>query len=49
MTGNGKENVGTAGSTADIEKEEYYGVPYGPNDFHKPCDINNYNNVEEVC
>lgn len=49
MTGDNKENVGTAGSTADFENLQYYGVPYGPNDFHKTCSVDSYTDVYEVC
>lgn len=43
-----KSGVGTGGTTANVEKLDYPGVPYGPNDFHSPCIINNYNDANEV-
>lgn len=48
MTANPKNNLGTAGSTADFQKYEYPAVPYSIHDFHAPCIINNYNVATEV-
>lgn len=39
---------GTGGSTADVDKLDFPAVPYGPSNFHDPCDIHNYNNATEV-
>ncbi|XP_017774160.1 PREDICTED: alpha-amylase-like [Nicrophorus vespilloides] len=43
-----QQNIGTAGSTANPGSKEYPAVPYGPNDFHPDCSINDYNNATEV-
>lgn len=40
--------TGTGGTTADVTHLIYPGVPYGPNDFHSPCIIRNYNDANEV-
>jgi len=49
MTGHGMSGTGTAGSSFDGNSERYDAVPYSSLDFHQPyCDINNYNNAEEV-
>lgn len=48
MTGNVENAKGTGGSTAEPSKKLYPGVPYGPNDFHYSCAINNYNDERNV-
>lgn len=49
MTGKRGKIVGTGGTTADVDKLEYPGIPYSADDFHFPaCIINNYNNPSEV-
>ncbi|XP_033213233.1 alpha-amylase-like [Belonocnema kinseyi] len=48
MTGEQIPAVGTAGSTASTSDLIYPAVPYGPEDFHKPCTIANYKNATEV-
>lgn len=48
MTGMSGTVIGTGGSTANVDKLDYPGVPYGPTDFHYPCTINNYNDPNEV-
>lgn len=48
MTGQRGTIVGTGGSTADVDKLDYPSVPYGPDDFHFPCTINNYQDANEV-
>lgn len=44
----GGNGIGTAGNVADAMQLKFPGVPYGPNDFHGACEINNYNNAENV-
>lgn len=39
---------GTGGTTANVDKLAYPGVPYGPDDFHFPCTINDYNDANQV-
>lgn len=41
-------NGGTGGSKGNAGAMDFPGVPYGKNDFHKPCSINDYNNPWEV-
>lgn len=48
MTGFVGDARGTGGSTANVAERKYPAVPYGPNDFHWPCDINNYNDPGNV-
>ncbi|XP_066583110.1 alpha-amylase A-like [Prorops nasuta] len=40
--------IGTGGSKADPNKLSYPAVPYGPDDFHKACEINNYQDANNV-
>jgi alpha-amylase len=44
----GMSGTGTAGSSADVNGKQWPGVPFGPNDFNPRCDINNYNDVNQV-
>lgn len=39
---------GTGGSNCDIGSLSYPSVPYGSGDFHPNCDINNYNDANNV-
>lgn len=48
MTGEKGSIVGTAGSTANVDKLDYPGIPYGPDDFHYPCNIDNYQDPSNV-
>lgn len=48
MTGQKGSIIGTAGTTANVDKLDYPGIPYGPGDFHYPCTINNYEDKNEV-
>lgn len=48
MTGFLGEARGTGGSTANVGERKFPGVPFGPNDFHWPCNINNYNDPANV-
>ena len=48
MSGDWPNITGTGGSMADSYNRQYYGVPYGPNDFHSMCAINNYENAHEI-
>ncbi|TMW52238.1 hypothetical protein DOY81_002705 [Sarcophaga bullata] len=42
------DSIGTAGSRCNYKKSLYPAVPYGPGDFHTPCNISNYQNPSEV-
>jgi len=42
MTENYEKAVSVCGATADTYKPYYPCVPYGPEHFNKPCDVNNY-------
>ena len=44
----GMSRTGTGGSSADNGGKQWPGVPFGPNDFNPRCDINNYNDVNQV-
>lgn len=48
MTGQWDNPTGTGGSTADPGSKYYPAVPYGSNDFHSTCTINNYNDAGNV-
>lgn len=48
MTAKTGSIIGTGGSTADVEKREYPAVPYGPENFHRTCPINNYQDANNV-
>lgn len=48
MTGKGGNAIGTGGSTANAAQRSYPAVPYGPNDFHPACSIDNYNDPYQV-
>merc|ERR1712110_1328278 len=49
MTGHGGSGQGTGGSGYNGGNLDYPGVPFGGGDFHQPyCEINNYQNVDEV-
>ncbi|XP_043271107.1 alpha-amylase A-like [Venturia canescens] len=48
MTADQETAVGTGGSTADTKARQYWAVPYGINDFHAYCALNNYSNPAEV-
>lgn len=39
---------GTGGNTAYSDNKSYPAVPYGFGDFHSSCDINNYNDPNNV-
>ncbi|XP_058467619.1 alpha-amylase A-like [Malaya genurostris] len=40
--------TGTGGSKVDVEALDFPAVPYGSGDFNPKCEINDYNNAEEV-
>lgn len=40
--------TGTAGNTCDPDTKQYPGVPYGSDDFHATCTVNNYNDATNV-
>nr|CAH7746061.1 unnamed protein product [Callosobruchus chinensis] len=40
--------TGTAGNNCDPKSRSYPAVPFGSGDFHKSCNINNYQNAAEV-
>lgn len=42
------QGVGIGGSVSTVEKLDYPAVPFGPGDFHKNCEIQNYTNANEV-
>ncbi|KAK9871280.1 hypothetical protein WA026_011550 [Henosepilachna vigintioctopunctata] len=44
----GMSGNGIAGSSADAGSKSYPSVPYGYNDFHQSCSLNNYNDPNEV-
>lgn len=48
MTGFAGNARGTGGSTANAGERNFPAVPYGPNDFHWPCEVNNYNDAGNV-
>lgn len=48
MTGDWSNAQGTGGSYADTGSKYYPAVPYGSNDFHSSCTINNYNDADNV-
>ncbi|XP_046391056.1 alpha-amylase 4N-like [Ischnura elegans] len=48
MTGDHQNAVGTGGSTANTFSESYPAVPYGSNDFNPKCDVNNYQDPNNV-
>lgn len=48
MTGEWSDAHGTGGSTADTTNKDYPAVPYGVNDFHPSCAINNYQDASNV-
>jgi len=50
MTENYEKAVSVGGCTADTYKPYYPCVPYGPDDFNKPCDANcqNASNVSDT-
>lgn len=48
MTGKLGLVTGTGGSTADVGNRSYPAVPYTVDDFHPSCNINNYNDPEQV-
>lgn len=48
MTGEKGSIVGTAGSTANADKLDYPAIPYGPDDFHYPCTVDNYQDPSNV-
>lgn len=48
MTGEKGSIVGTAGSTANVDKLDYPGIPYGPDDFHYACTVDNYQDPGNV-
>lgn len=39
---------GTGGSTGNSDAMQYPAVPYGCDDFHEPCSINDYNDAMQV-
>lgn len=39
---------GTAGSVSNYNERSYPAVPYGPEDFHAACDIQNYQDSVQV-
>lgn len=39
---------GTGGSSCDVSSRSYPSVAYGSGDFHSQCDINNYNDANNV-
>jgi alpha-amylase len=44
----GMNGVGTSGSSADHDGMNYPAVPYGSGDFHSPCEVNNYQDADNV-
>nr|AAY23288.1 1,4-alpha-D-glucan glucanohydrolase precursor [Blattella germanica] len=48
MTSNYPNAHGVGGNTANPSNFEYPAIPYGPEDFHTPCAINNYNDACNV-
>lgn len=46
MTADAQPAYGTGGTSANPEQRSY--PAYGPKDFHKLCQIENYNNATEV-
>lgn len=48
MANGGPNTVGTAGSKATPSEKLYPGVPYGPDDFHDTCTIENYKNLTQI-
>lgn len=48
MTSKTGSIIGTGGTTANVTKLDYPGVPYTSDDFHWPCTIDNYNDANEV-
>ncbi|KAJ4444269.1 hypothetical protein ANN_06061 [Periplaneta americana] len=48
MSGNHPNASGVAGSIAYPVNLSYPAIPYGPQDFHTPCGINNYNDPGNV-
>ena len=48
MCGNRPGAHGVGGNTADPANYIYPAVPYGPEHFHSPCGINNYNDAANV-
>ncbi|RZC41135.1 Alpha-amylase domain containing protein, partial [Asbolus verrucosus] len=44
----GMSGTGTAGNSADHDGKNYPGVPYGSNDFHEGCSVNNYQDANNV-
>lgn len=48
MTSKTGSIIGTGGTTANVSKLDYPGVPYTSDDFHWPCTIDNYNDASEV-
>lgn len=42
------ETIGTAGSVVNYGERNYPSVPYGPEDFHPSCDIQNYQDPVQV-
>ncbi|KAI4459929.1 alpha-amylase [Holotrichia oblita] len=48
MTGDNGIATGTGGSIADTRNKQYPDVPYGRNDFHSDCIINNYQDPSNV-
>ncbi|CRK95800.1 CLUMA_CG009256, isoform A [Clunio marinus] len=40
--------TGTGGSSGNSGTLQFPAVPYGPNDFNPRCDINDYNNINQV-
>lgn len=43
-----RDIVGTGGSLADGEMLMYPAVKYNASDFHEPCDIENFSNVDQI-
>lgn len=48
MSGKGGSGQGTGGTGYNGGSQEYPGVPFGPTDFHPYCEVNNYNDPNNV-
>ena len=44
----GMSGTGTAGNSADRTGKNYPGVPYGSGDFNSDCEVNNYQDANNV-
>ncbi|CAG9836395.1 unnamed protein product [Diabrotica balteata] len=44
----GTTGSGTGGNSSDVGSLSYPAVPFGPNHFHSPCEINNYQESNNI-